>query len=257
MYDIIIKSCQCETVDSDKGEFSLIYPHNDIHFVLSGKGYYNGRLILPGEGFVCRRDRKESYVQDKDDPWTYFFARLTGSDVDMFFDMLEGSGSRFAFELGGEFLPVVKAASAVNYEEKNDSDFGRAFFNIIARYIEGLSDRAHDMSHAGKNRYVEEAKAFIKANYWQRLSVALIAGELHINPDYLGRLFQRYEGLSTQEYILNYRIRHAKALLELKKFKITEIARSVGYENVGRFSKLFKQKTGLNPTEYRDTVTIK
>lgn len=174
-----------------------------------------------------------------------------------FFDMFEKSGSCFTFELGEEFLSVVKAASRANYEKRSDSDFGKAFFNIIARYIDGLPDRERPLPRSGKNRYVEEAKAFIKLNYWQKLSVASIAGELHINPDYLRTLFQRFEGISTQEYILNYRIKRAKALLELNKFKITEIAQAVGYENGGQFSKLFKQKTGLNPSRYRDTVAIK
>lgn len=76
MYDIMIKNCNCEQTESDKEELALIYPHNDMHFVLSGKGYHNGRLILPGEGFICGRNKFESYVQDRYEPWSYFLCDL-------------------------------------------------------------------------------------------------------------------------------------------------------------------------------------
>lgn len=256
MYDISVKNCQCEQTTSDKEELSLIYPHNDIHFVLSGKGYHNGKLILPGEGFICRRNKFETYVQDKLDPWNYFFARLAGSELDAFFAMFEKTNYTFTFELTDEFIMLAKSGASSNYGKMNNPDYGKAFFNIISQYIDVQYQSVASVS-SEKNRYVEDAKSFIKLNYWTRLTVGIIANELHINPDYLRTLFQKYEGISTQEYLLNYRIKRAKALLELREFKITSIASSVGYENPSQFSKLFKQKTGLNPTEYRKSLDIK
>lgn len=182
--------------------------------------------------------------------------RLAGSDVDTFFSLFEKTDYCFTFELTDRFVALAKSSSMFNDEKMNNPDFGRAFFNIFSHFIEDSYSLSATEVHA-KKHYVEEAKSFIKLNYWTKLSVGTIANELHINPDYLRTLFQKYEGVSTQEYLLNYRIERAKALLELREFKVTEIASSVGYENPSQFSKLFKQKTGLNPSEYRKSLDIR
>ena len=256
MYDIAAKNCRCESCASDKEELSLIYPHNDMHFVLSGKGYYNGKPVLPGEGFICRRDKFESYVQDKNDPWRYCFVRLAGSDIDIFFSQYKDSDYRFTFDLCEDFLSFANAGDIINGQKLNDYEIGKNFFNIIVKYIDG-QNQSGTMLSAGQNAYVERAKSIIQSNYWTSLSVTKIAGDLHINPDYLRTLFKKYEGVSTQEYILNYRIKRAKAFLELGEFKITDIASSVGYENLSQFAKLFKQKTGISPTAYRNSRCVK
>jgi two-component system response regulator YesN len=53
------------------------------------------------------------------------------------------------------------------------------------------------------------------------------------------------------EYIMKVRIQNAKYLLIQTNKDIGDIAADVGYTDLKYFSKLFKKKTGLNPSEFR------
>ena len=74
---------------------------------------------------------------------------------------------------------------------------------------------------------------------------------MYLNPAYLSRLFRKETGLSLTDYMVEQRLRKAKAELESTNIKISDIAVSVGYSNFSHFSKLFKKLTGLTPQEYR------
>lgn len=102
-----------------------------------------------------------------------------------------------------------------------------------------------------KITYVEEALRYIESNYSQSVNIQVIADYLNIERTYLYRLFKDITGSSPQEYLLYYRIRRACSLLAETELPVSDIARSVGYEDALYFSRLFKQKKGRTPTQYR------
>lgn len=79
----------------------------------------------------------------------------------------------------------------------------------------------------------------------------MIADYLNIERTYLYRLFKDITGSSPQEYLLDYRIRRACTLLKETGLPVNDIARSVGYDDALYFSRLFKQRKGRTPTQYR------
>ena len=84
----------------------------------------------------------------------------------------------------------------------------------------------------------------------------MIANFLNIERTYLYRLFKDITGTSPQEYLLDYRIRRACSLLKDTKLPVSDIARSVGYDDSLYFSRLFKQKKGRTPTQYRKEKSL-
>lgn len=74
-----------------------------------------------------------------------------------------------------------------------------------------------------------------------------------MNPDYLGTIFKEEMNCSITIYIQNKRLAKAKELLRQTDYPISKIAEMVGYDNISYFSKLFRQKIGCQPGEYRKT----
>lgn len=74
---------------------------------------------------------------------------------------------------------------------------------------------------------------------------------LNYNSDYLGKLFKLKTGESFSHFSAKVKLEHAKMLLLRKAYKNYEISEMLGYKDVGYFSKLFKEYTGLTPTEYK------
>lgn len=83
-------------------------------------------------------------------------------------------------------------------------------------------------------------------------SVESCAKALHLSPNYLSDLLKKETGKTTLEHIHLFLIDKAKNNLLSSSLTISEIAYSLGFDYPQRFSNLFKFKTGMSPTEYRN-----
>ena len=99
---------------------------------------------------------------------------------------------------------------------------------------------------------VEKVKQLARERFHQNINLRLIAGEIYLNPTYLGHLFATQEGVSFQQYLLSLRMEAAKQLLQRTDKKIYEIAPEVGYREMDWFYKKFRDYTGMSPGEYRE-----
>ena len=84
-------------------------------------------------------------------------------------------------------------------------------------------------------------------------TVQSIAKALHVSPNYLSGLLKVLTGQSTQQHIHDKLIEKAKEKLSTTDLSVTEIAYELGFEHPQSFSKLFKTKTNLSPSEFRQS----
>ena len=84
-------------------------------------------------------------------------------------------------------------------------------------------------------------------------SVLDISNALNISPNYLSGLLKVLTGKSTQQHIHDKLIEKAKEQLSVSELSISEVAYELGFEYSQSFSKLFKSKTGLTPSEFRQS----
>ena len=82
-------------------------------------------------------------------------------------------------------------------------------------------------------------------------TVELLAFQLHISANYLSDYLKATTGKSAIEHIHGKIIENAKSELLASEKSIGEIAFQLGFEYPHYFSRLFKKKTGLTPTEFR------
>lgn len=99
------------------------------------------------------------------------------------------------------------------------------------------------------------AIAYIERHYADNeLSAEQVAGGVFVDPSYLRRVFRKESGYSIVDHITHIRMKKARELLLEGNRKLTEIAESVGYSDPGYFSKSFKKRFGMTPTEYEQLV---
>ena len=82
--------------------------------------------------------------------------------------------------------------------------------------------------------------------------VKYFAEQLHLSPNYLSDLLNKYTGKTTQEHIHLKLTEKAKSLLWGTERSVSEIAFSLGFEHPSHFAKLFKSRTGMSPTAFRN-----
>ena len=91
---------------------------------------------------------------------------------------------------------------------------------------------------------------YIEKNYAQKISLEIISKRYFINPSYFSQLFKSTTNENFSAYLIGKRVEKARELLNLKTFKIYQIAEMVGYEDEKHFSQIFKKYTGFSPSEY-------
>jgi len=82
-------------------------------------------------------------------------------------------------------------------------------------------------------------------------SVSYCAAELHLSPGYFGDLIKKESGKTAQEYIQCKVIDLAKEKIFEPNKTVSEIANELGFKYPQHFSRLFKQRVGYSPNEYR------
>jgi YesN/AraC family two-component response regulator len=102
-----------------------------------------------------------------------------------------------------------------------------------------------------KEAYVRKAIDYIKANYYNKISISELAKLIGIDRIYLSSLFKETVQLSPQMYLVQYRINKACDLLDNPLLTISDISHSVGYSDPLLFSKMFKKIKGVSPSHYR------
>jgi AraC-like DNA-binding protein len=83
-------------------------------------------------------------------------------------------------------------------------------------------------------------------------TVKYLAEKVHLSASYLSDLLKKETGMNSQDHIHYYLIEEAKNILLNSDNSVSEVAYSLGFEYPQYFSKLFKQKTGHTPVEFRN-----
>jgi len=103
----------------------------------------------------------------------------------------------------------------------------------------------------GTSKKVGFAINYVREHYEAALTVSEIAEKVELSTPYLCYCFKKETKKTVNQYIEEVRIEKSRELIAKTSMKLNEIARKVGYKNAGYFSKIFKEATGMYPSEFR------
>ena len=240
---------QTEQTTADKKSIQKIYHFNAVHYVISGKGYFNGKLLQAGDGFFCFKNDFVQYAPDPQDPWKYVWLRMHGEQDalhELIFDPTTGC---FRFCADDLFFQTVDLITSHSEEMLSNPRFSDACLKMLfSRHV--TSDKKESILKTPQT-HAESAKNYILSHFHHHITPEKIASELNISRAYLRNIFFKEFHLSPRDFIIQVRIERAKKLLLFENVPIKEISHSVGYDDVLQFFKIFKKHTGVSPTDYR------
>ena len=249
MYDIQATEMAFEQCSPNKREINMLFPYAVIHFVLSGEGYLNGRKITANTAFIAYENSKMNYSPSKNDPWSYIYINLRGSELEQAFldhgfslgiTVTTFSNTEALFQI----LSLYHNLSAI---ENPDA------ITIIANAALLLFKQKKDEQYKRSKplQHVLEITQYIEKNYYKEITVEEIAAKFYLNKNYIRTIFVNHIGISPKQYLQKIRMERAASLLISTNENITLIANSVGYTDALLFSKMFKKYYDLSPTQYR------
>ncbi|MBO5892574.1 MAG: helix-turn-helix transcriptional regulator [Oscillospiraceae bacterium] len=113
--------------------------------------------------------------------------------------------------------------------------------------------KASNSLHA-ENEIIRRAQQYISNHIREKLSVPLVARMVDVSPSYMTALFQKNLQISPGEYIRRIKLQESKQMIRENSMNFTEIATALQYSTVHHFSRQFKDKFGITPSEYAKSV---
>jgi len=113
--------------------------------------------------------------------------------------------------------------------------------------------RASNAIHS-ENEIIRRAQQYVSSHIREKLTVPLVASNVDVSPSYLTALFHKNLQISPGEYIRRIKLQESKQMIRENAMNFTEIAATLQYSTVHHFSRQFKEKFGITPSEYAKSV---
>ncbi len=147
-------------------------------------------------------------------------------------------------------------------QERMDEYSGDMIFSLMSQLLLilrrecGSKEERIQPSHVlhSENEIIRRAQQYISAHIREKLTVPSVAKKIDVSPSYLTALFHKHLQISPGEYIRRIKLQESKQMIRENDMNFTQIAQALNYSTVHHFSRQFKEKFGITPTEYARSV---
>ncbi|PQP85410.1 hypothetical protein C0Q44_09595 [Paenibacillus sp. PCH8] len=157
--------------------------------------------------------------------------------------MAHREGRQLAEVLGEQYQQLLKDGYGISL--RSLETWTRS---VMQQWVEGTNDSGQD---AGST-LIRQVQQWIDHHLGEDLSLQVIAGEVHLHPVYLSKMYKQSTGEGISDYIIRSRMERAVHLLKHTAMKIYEVGQEVGYHNTPYFIQVFRKHYGLTPQDFRN-----
>ncbi len=127
----------------------------------------------------------------------------------------------------------------------------------LARLIPNqVEQEAAFPAHVEGHQEIGKVIECIEQNLNQELSLEYLASLVHLNAQYLCRLFKQVTGHTIKQYITTRRLEKAKYMFQSTSKTIAEISLDCGFSDANYFARVFKKKEGMTPSHYQQQMLM-
>lgn len=237
--------------------------HYEIDLVLAGSVYESDgvhtNLLQVNDAVVVSPHNHHSYTKvDGDESYTLFLN--IALQKEFFVDKMKiffGFNFPTHVALTDEEVSMIVGLlmEAHNNKKENKSDIAElmiqnVFNTVVSIFLIHLSKNSvGDDEHFNDNMI--NAIMYINENFYEKINCDDVAKKCGYSPNYFSAMFKLMMGITFSEYLCNVRLERAKYLLVATKTSISVISSECGFSSSSYFSKLFKEKIGMTPQQYR------
>lgn len=127
----------------------------------------------------------------------------------------------------------------------------RTYFLTLVAYL-SRQYTAGKSKASGRLFQVADAVAFMENNFQSQVAISTVASIAYLSTRQFTRIFKASYKVSPKEYIITLRLEYACRLLQDKTMKLGPIAMECGFSDISFFSRQFKARFGITPSEYRE-----
>ena len=100
---------------------------------------------------------------------------------------------------------------------------------------------------------IKRAVLYVDRHFRAPLTLADVAAQAHLSPNYVSERFRVFTGTTFQRYLQQRRLRFARSVLASTNLGITEICHAAGFNSLSHFGRAYRNQYGESPTDSRGT----
>jgi len=101
------------------------------------------------------------------------------------------------------------------------------------------------------SKHIIRCLNYLDSHFNEKITIDDIAEYVKLNPRYLCEIFKKEKGMTISQYITSMRVGVAESLLSRTEYSYAQIAYSLAFSSQSHFSRVFREKTGYTPGQYR------
>lgn len=220
-------------------------------FTTASAGKYS---ISEGDIFLIFPGEWHTYSPDPETGWKEYWIGFKGINIDS--RVAAGFFSKHSpiYRIGYNDTLISLFKEAIQVAKKQEKHFQQLLAGIV-NYMLGLAfsiDSNKKLKNSMNLEFVNRARAFMLENIESNIEIPEVADYLHISYSSFRHIFKQYTGIAPSQYYLNLKIQRAKDMLKSSTASIKEISYILHFDTPEYFTKLFKKKTGLTPSQFRE-----
>ena len=216
-----------------------------LQLVFGGRASFDGQTVARGDLFLMRPGTPHSLRVDSSEPFEQYWFEVGGEEAGALFDKALPAGRDTAVLSDYESLrqPLLDAVYG-------GMDSGLGFLGLLFTVLSRLS-KPEGGSTDSSEGYVLRAMEFLRQNCQNGVSASDAAANVGLSEKYLCRLFREKIGTTPTAFLQSYRLSQAKLLLSETELPIASVAAAIGFSDQTYFSRFFKERCKVAPSEYR------
>lgn len=206
-------------------------------------------LLFPGIAHI--------YKPDYEIGWTEYWVGFKGPNADNLRDQGFISPERPLFEIGLRADIVAIFSRILELVRSQEPLFQiRASSAAICLVAEVLACDRIAAQPSQAERLVQRSKFLMEERIYGEVDLAAICEALGVSASRLNELFKAYTAMTPYQYFISIKMQKAKELLSGGDISIKEVAFRLGFKDEYYFSRLFKSKIGVSPSQWSGTELV-
>ncbi|HTV23961.1 MAG TPA: helix-turn-helix domain-containing protein [Polyangiaceae bacterium] len=234
-------------------------PPTIVSYCVKGAGFFElaGRRfsVEPGDVMVVPGGAPHRFGTRPGKRWSIYWVHAQGTHLPALLAELGVNLQRPTLRLGYRRDLVALFSELRASLEDDDSEPRLLYASRVLTHLLGVMIRArHESSPAGAGTTsrVRATIEHMRVHYAAPLRVEALASMADLSTSQYAVRFRELTGDSPKNYLMRLRIHRATQLLDTTSDSISDIARSVGYDDPLYFSRAFRRLHEVSPSGYRD-----
>jgi AraC-like DNA-binding protein len=231
-------------------------PEFQIVYITSGEGIFTcgGKTyqVKPGCVMLVLPGIKHLYKPLPETGWKEYWVGFKGAYFSRLLDKGRLSVEHIFFETGLHDS-IISSFNQIFDEVRSQRPLYqlKTCAQIMSIIAEVLTRERRQEQPNYYEKIVAKAKSLMESNIYSEINLSGISEQLGISTSRLNEIFKTYTSMTPYQYYIHIKIHNAEKLLEQQDISVKDAAFRMGFEDQYYFSRLFKNKTGVSPSDWK------